>query len=279
MTSGGFQKTIDTLGGDDMPRVWSLIVTVFGDLAQRSGDEIAGPVLGEILAPVGVRPEAMRVALHRLRNEGWIETRKQGRTALHGLSTFGLAQSAAASKQIYGTTQQADLDWHILCFAPSTSTQEQTRSKTLALRGYVNATSGIYIKSGAANHIADDAIILQGEMKNVPSWLSDVLAPMPLRAGFQKLAQALETINIDESFARALTPLQTATLRTLIVHHWRKLVLKLPLAPDVLFGNDFEGTQCRDQVLRALKLLERPKRFQTSPERRSSSSKDASPAR
>ena len=68
MTSGDFQKTIDALGGDDMPRVWSLIVTVFGDLAQRNGDEIAGPVLGEILAPVGVRPEAMRVALHRLRN-------------------------------------------------------------------------------------------------------------------------------------------------------------------------------------------------------------------
>lgn len=258
MKSANFLTAIDALGGDEVPRVWSLIITVFGDLAQQNGEEIAGPVLGELLAPVGVRPEAMRVALHRLRNEGWIETSKQGRTARHALSIFGLEQSAAASEQIYGKALVADPEWHILCFASNTTSSEQTRGKTLAQRGYVKATNGIYIKNSACDDLVDDALILQGDVKNIPPWLSGSLAPNPLRAGFKQLSKTLSDLSIDPIFARELTALQTATLRTLIVHRWRKLVLKLPLVPDALFGDGFEGTQCRNQVLSILTLLERP---------------------
>ena len=75
MDSTAFEAVVSDLRGDIPPRVWSLLVTVFGDLAQ-DGSALPGTVLGEIMSRVGIKPEAMRVALHRLRKDGWIESER-----------------------------------------------------------------------------------------------------------------------------------------------------------------------------------------------------------
>ena len=88
-------------------RVWSLLVTVFGDLAQNEGDVIDGPVLSLLMADIGIKPEATRVALHRLRNDEWIVSTKQGRTSQHSLTARGRRESAAANPRIYNLPQQS----------------------------------------------------------------------------------------------------------------------------------------------------------------------------
>ena len=96
------------LNGGQPPRVWSLLVTIFGELAQDQNAEISGQTLRDLLDVIGVRPEAMRVALHRLRNEGWIDSRKTGRRSDYFLTPLGLTESMAASPLIYSSTQAAD---------------------------------------------------------------------------------------------------------------------------------------------------------------------------
>ena len=258
MKSGDFQRAIEALSGQEAPRVWSLIVTVFGDLAQQEGDEIAGPVLGNILSPMGVRPEAMRVALHRLRNEGWITTRKQGRTALHGLSAFGRLQSTDASTQIYGKAPPLHPEWHVLCFAPLNAGEDHQRSQAMRARGYIAIVNGVYARNSPLEHVDADAFVVQGTVSHVPNWLSAILAPGPMREGFNALSRTLGALQIDASFANSLSELQIAALRAVIVHRWRKLVLKLPQIPDIMFGDAFEGAQCRVHVLRTLDVLHRP---------------------
>ena len=59
------------LGGDP-PRVWSFIVTSFGDLTREDDRYISSRTLNRLTAEIGVKPEATRVALHRLRKRtGW----------------------------------------------------------------------------------------------------------------------------------------------------------------------------------------------------------------
>ncbi len=67
-------------------RVWSIIVSLFGDLAQKPGDQISGTTLTQIITPMGIKPEAIRVALHRLRKDGWIESTRSGRASVHFLT-------------------------------------------------------------------------------------------------------------------------------------------------------------------------------------------------
>lgn len=258
MKQADFHNAIRILTGDAPPRVWSLIVTVFGDLAQGSGDAISGPVLSDILAPLGVRPETMRVALHRLRADGWIVTEKRGRQALHRLTPSGRTQSLAASELIYAQTRPADEAWHMLVFAPAHSAQEQSRAAVLGEEHYVPLAPGVYLGNGAANQNIDGALVLTGALGSVPIWLRDVLISPAQLSAIKDLIATLDLLATDIPGFDTTDQLQIASLRALIVHRWRKLVLRLPVVPDVLFGENWEGRLCRARVGAALEALPRP---------------------
>ena len=68
-TFQNFEASIAQLTDLQNLRVWSIIVSLFGDLAQKTGDQISGTTLTQIITPMGIKPEAIRVALHRLRKE------------------------------------------------------------------------------------------------------------------------------------------------------------------------------------------------------------------
>ncbi|WP_259940018.1 hypothetical protein [Sulfitobacter sp. M368] len=69
------------------------MISLFGDLAQGAGDRIDGPVLSAIMARQHIKPEAVRVALHRLRNDGWVTSEKSGRIRQHSLTDKGRRES------------------------------------------------------------------------------------------------------------------------------------------------------------------------------------------
>ena len=60
-------------------KVWSVLVTLFGDLAPGQTDHLAGPDVSRLVERLAIKPEALRVALHRLRKDNWIESSKSGR--------------------------------------------------------------------------------------------------------------------------------------------------------------------------------------------------------
>ena len=67
-------------------RVWSLVVTIMGDLCQSPDTCIPGKTLGDLVGRLGITNQALRVALHRLRRDGWIQTVREGRTSNYFLS-------------------------------------------------------------------------------------------------------------------------------------------------------------------------------------------------
>ena len=64
---------IDTLAALGDLRVWSVIITIFGDSVQPRGGTVAATTLARITGRMAIRPEALRVALHRLARDGWLE--------------------------------------------------------------------------------------------------------------------------------------------------------------------------------------------------------------
>ena len=82
-------------------KVWSVLVTVLGDLSAHPGDRFSGKVLTRLIAPLGLSGPAMRVALHRLRRDGWIVSNRQGRESLYGLSPEGWHQTERVRPRIY----------------------------------------------------------------------------------------------------------------------------------------------------------------------------------
>lgn len=228
-------------------RVWSLMVTLFGDLAQAQGSTIDGPTLSAIMAEMDIRPEAVRVALHRLRNDGWIASEKSGRTGRHTLTAKGRSETTQASARIYASPTFTDDSWQ-LALTRDATTDEQTT------HGFLSLLPRIHLGNAAAC-TPHDALILKGG--TVPDWLRAEIAPLMLEAEYAVLFPLLKQVELTTQTS-TLTPLQTATLRCLLVHNWRRIVLRHPALPPALFPDDWSGHACHHLIDILLTRFPRP---------------------
>ena len=246
-----YRAAIEALIDPASLRVWSMIATAFGDLALAEGEAIPGPTLSALMAEMDIRPEATRVALHRLRGEDWISSEKAGRTSLHALTEKGRRESEAAARRIYRLPDEMPPDWKAVLLESSAAT---ARSQMAAL-GFAPLAPRIYV--GAA-----DATAPQGALEltphAVPDWLGAQFEPKDLAEDYAALLTRLQAVRALRVGNAQLAPLQVATLRCLIVHGWRRLVLRHPELPRGLYSQDWLGHDCRALTHELLGGLPRP---------------------
>lgn len=235
------------LGGQ---RVWSLMVTLFGDLVHAEGSAIDGPVLSDIMTGMDIRPEAVRVALHRLRNDGWIVSTKFGRTRRHALTASSRIETLKASARIYANPTVHDAAWQLaLLEDPADVTRED-----MTKHGFALLLPRVYLGSASAR-LPDGTLTLSGGA--APAWLRQQIAPQMLEAEYKALLPHLQMA--EQSLAPGmLDPLQTAILRCLIVHNWRRIVLRHPTLPPALLPDNWAGHKCHTLVNSLLVRFPRP---------------------
>ncbi|MDX8352966.1 hypothetical protein [Cognatiyoonia sp. IB215182] len=189
-------------------KTWSLIVTVFGDM---DGDRISGKDLGALLGPLGIRPEAMRVALHRLKKDGWIQSEKSGREVIYSLSPYGRAETTTAREDVYRRDAKfADEGWIIAVLPPGATAPEGP---------HVTVDRGLYVVPARQNILAD-ALILE-PTGALPTWIEASLVPDHMRA------QAGELVELTAKFQDHLSAGHDGThLRLMFLHLWRKMALR-----------------------------------------------------
>ncbi|ASM73859.1 MULTISPECIES: PaaX family transcriptional regulator C-terminal domain-containing protein [Roseobacteraceae] len=251
MPSDPYANALDILTATATQRVWSVLVSVFGDLARHEGEGIDGPVLTALMAEAQIKPEATRVALHRLRNDDWITSVKSGRTSHHSLTRTGRRLSLAASARIYSTPEETAQGWQLVLLETATS-ESREDMETL---GFALLAPRLYI--GADNLMAPDgALALPAD--TAPRWLGAQFEPKDLSQDYAALHERLMAIDALKLDAAALSPVQIGVLRSLIVHGWRRLVLKHPDLPRDVYSDAWRGHDCRALVTGLLARLPRP---------------------
>ena len=224
-------------------RVWSLLVTIFGDLAPDH--PLDGPTLSELMDKVGIRPEATRVALHRLRADGWIMSQKRGRISQYSLTPKGREDSDAARAKIYGPPETAEKSAKFVLMRESTARLDAGTFASIAPRLFLCASE---------TPTPSDAMTLS--IDDTPEWLGAQFEPTALVKSYRTLHDVLS--KIDAEVTGGLHPLETATLRVMIVHAWRRIVLKHPNLPRGVHSPEWRGHACRVLVTRLLDRFERP---------------------
>ena len=238
-------ELVTILTGEHPPRVWSLLVTVFGDLAQEEGSAISGAVLRAVASVIGFKPEAVRVALHRLRKEGWIESSRKGRQSDYYLTDWGRAQSAAASPLIYSRDEPGAEAWLILGEPGN------------------NAEKGISIGSGQwiaphASSSDDELSVRLNPDVPVPRWIRQRLCTADILALGTETADRFIRLSGHIDRLCDLPALDRVVLRVLIVHAWRRVVLRAPRLPDHIMPEGWRGPECRSIADALLTALPRP---------------------
>jgi len=246
MAAPTFQSLVEIFTRNQSPLVWSLLVSVFGDLAQTEGTRLSSVAIGQITQAIGIKPEATRVALHRLRKEGWLDSERTGRTSNYFLTERGHTETIAASPRIYSAQEPTGTAWLIIAQSENEITNAEV---TIATGVAIVAKQPTSEKLFAKALTYDDAL---------PSWMTSRICPPELirqtiatKLMFQELEQQLQ-------FAAPVNAIEVAVLRVLIVHTWRRIVLRSPKLPDHVFPNAWKGSECRAFTQQLLSKLPVP---------------------
>lgn len=253
-----FADAAAVLTGGESHRVWSLIVTIFGDLARREGEGISGAALSRLVGLMGVKPEAMRVALFRLRKDGWIDSIREGRGSLHFLTRMGRRQSAEASPRIYDSQRGFPVRWHILISGSGEQTGRSQLESYLLTGDYLPVGSQVVIGPGTLPDELNGLLGAETERLSVPDWLREQVCPADLMAQYDALERDFRAVLSRLNGTQPLTLVEAAALRLLIVHSWRRILFRHPDLPDWFFPDGWPGQRCRTLFSALVVMLPAP---------------------
>lgn len=232
-------------------KVWSYLTTIFGDLSGESDFEIPGTVLSQLSDRIGIRPEAMRVALHRLRKDNWIAARKVGRVSYYRLSPERQKETKAASERIYSVQGTTPPHLKIVLFDP------ETDQKIPGSPHYLEVGKGIAFASGRLAAAHKNALVVETTPAALPQWMKVKSLPNGWENDCRDFRDYARVIGEFLSQSRDMTPLDRATLRLILVHNWRRLILRLPQSAENIQSPDWVGHECRALTLSILDRLPR----------------------
>lgn len=229
---------IDALRQHGDLKVWSLIVTLLGDSSDAAPEGIAGPEISALMRRLSIKSEALRVALHRLRRDGWIDSTKHGRMSVYRMSAKARQETEAVRDFVYAKRLSAPRElWLVTGEVEVKLSQSLALTRNAALM--VSKPSGSYLSARI-------------ELEDLPGWARDKLMPAEHVSLFQNLYVTLQSRTpsvVDGEEAMAL--------RLMILHTWRRLVLRHePLALSLLPA-DHPASLCRGAVSAWLATLPR----------------------
>lgn len=231
------QPLLDSLNADGRPRVWSLVITVFGDSVQHRGGHISTVRLGQLLGRIGIGSGALRTALSRLASDGWVVGRREGRASIYRLTEEGRHKFGPANSRIFAAPNPQPIDLWVFDSSPMA---EGLRVAGGYLRpAPAKATEGGFRMVGTPLPGSADAV-----------WAS-------LDARHR---QALEHLHADLSVLvdLDLAPLDALAARTLLIHRWRRIVLRWPELPGEFTPKALSELSFRQRVAKAYAQLSEP---------------------
>jgi len=244
-----YQTVLDRLLACGPVKAWSLIVTILGDLAAEEGARVPGPVLTRLTDPMGIKPEALRVAIHRLRRDGWITSERDGRMSLYGLTAHGRKLTRSVYARVYGQAVRDPKQWQIL-IAPNAEALQGVDHPDLIL-----ISARVAILPNGATELPVALFAWDARPGVVPDWMKSVLVPEELDTAYAMLAEAL---TLAKELGTPQSVLEQAVLRLVALHQWRRLVLRHGSGVETLMGPEWHGALCRTRVSDILGLLVRP---------------------
>jgi phenylacetic acid degradation operon negative regulatory protein len=250
-------------------RTPSLIVTVWGDAIAPHGGAVLLPGLIRLLEPFGVNERTVRTSVFRLAREGWLHATPVGRRSLYRLRAEAARRFEQACRRIYDPPREHwDDSWELAIAVDLSPARRRALATELRWEGFGALAPGVFVRpaqgpSGlarivAANRVGDRIIVVRARD-------DATLGGRPLAAAAAK-AWDLSGVAADyRHFLRrfgavidrfrerdpdAHDPMQCFVVRTLLIHDYRRLLLRDPQLPSALLPLDWPGAAafalCRD---------------------------------
>lgn len=242
------------------PRAKALIATIFGDALLPMGGGIWLRDLIRLTAPFGLSDRLVRTAVYRLRQENWLLAERKGRESFYRLSESGMRSFVHASERIYHLPDAHwDGRWTLAIIDRSLPRERRERlAREAGWAGFATIGPQVLAHPSAGQAGALRAAIADAQAKDAVVILEgrDISALMPERIGeIASRFWSLDELAVQyETFLARFLPVQEALaedgdpdgetafmLRTLLIHDYRRILLKDPALPLALLPQDWPG--------------------------------------
>jgi phenylacetic acid degradation operon negative regulatory protein len=229
-------------------RTGSIVITMFGDaIVPRGGSVWLGTLL-EFFKTIDIDSSVVRTAMSRLAADGWFEREKVGRNSFYRLVKRERQTFDIATKHIYGAPAS---DWtgrfELLLIGNGQDREASREALKNAgfgspLPGVWVAPSGVPIPGEAASAIR---LEVSAEDDSGRRLLSESWPLHRTADAYLKFMKTFEPLRKWIDRRERLADVDAFTARILLIHHYRRVVLRDPLLPGALLPADWPGRAAR----------------------------------
>lgn len=277
------RERLDTFRDQSRGQASSLIVTLFGDAVLPRGGRIWLGSLITLLEPLGLNERLVRTSVFRLAQDEWLETEVHGRRSNYMLTPTGRRRFDEAARQIYAAaTTPWDHRWRLIMLVGNLAApQREQLKRALFWHGFGELGTHSFVHPGADLGAVFEALEAEGLAELLPNLLPLMAAnPKLLISGSDAdavgAAWNLERLAQDyAAFVQAYSPILAQwhdrsgapsamgddcafLLRTLLIHDYRRLLLRDPQLPAELLPAGWAGHEARALCKRLYQQLLAP---------------------
>jgi len=251
------------------PRAPSLIITVWGDAIAPHGGAAMLPGIIDLLAPFGINERLVRTSVFRLAREGWLKATPIGRRSLYRLTRDGARRFEQAYRRIYAPPVEGwDDTWELVIADRPAAAKRRALKQELQWEGFGMLASGVFARPAtapsavpriaAALHIERDLMLVRARDdaslggRTLASLGPDAWDLAGLAGSYRRFLLRFGRVIDRFRLARksAHDPAQAFIVRTLLIHAYRRVLLRDPQLPPELLPLDWPGAAayalCRD---------------------------------
>lgn len=226
---------------DDQPvKAASFIVTVYGDAVEPRGGVVWIGNLIEVCGEIGISETLVRTAASRLVATGQLVGEKSGKRSFYRLTPSAQIEFASAAKQLFSPDRENK--WRFI-YLSGTGIDDEIRQ--FERHGYARVAPSLLVgcrplpPSTIANVTVFDAIVDGGEahLREFASEYSDL---GPLAIAYRKFIERYSGLK-----SHVVSAKDALSLRLLLVHDFRHIVLRDPNLPREALPVEWPGKEAR----------------------------------
>lgn len=247
----------------DPPRAKSLIVTVWGDALAPHGGSVWLAGLIRLMAPFDINERLVRTSVFRLTGDGWLARATEGRRSRYRLTRDGARRFHDAYRRIYD--RPADDwrgQWELVLADRVSAPRRAALRQELAWAGFGELGTSTFLRPHEPTRTLPS--ILETKLAGAVTVI--VAADYAGRPIAEAVSQAWNLASLSNHYRRFLArfgaviehfrqaeahdPQQCFIVRTMLIHAFRRVLLRDPLLPPALLPLDWPGAAayalCRD---------------------------------
>ena len=239
------------------PKAGSLIITLFGDVISQHGRDVWLGSIIENLADFGLNARQIRTAISRLVQEDWLQSEQRGRRSYYSFTDTGRRRFERVANRIYaGRLPEWNGQWTFVFLSLMESVKRDHLRRELSWQGFGQITPGVFIHPSANDEVlteimtdaavSEDVVVMRGNTHELTSQAA--LENTTFRAWKLNETQALFedfceyfSAELHRATQRSLADAQLFQLRLLVIHEYRRLLLKTTALPRDLLPVGWPG--------------------------------------